>query len=93
MANTNVEIINEVTNGRKGEWSLYFQYCKYNYADGKTQKGYRFIWRTPEGKLQAARGQARIPSVAEILNLTSQAMEAGWGNHRDETCGHAYDQE
>ena len=43
--------------------------------------GYRFIWRRPDGTLQGARGQARIPSIANILELTAKALKAGWGQH------------
>ena len=39
---------------------------------GKSDKGFRFIWKTPEGKLQA-RGQARIPDIDAIHELTEQA--------------------
>jgi len=39
--------------------------------------GYRFIWRKPDGTLQAARGQARIPSAAEMFQLIQMATEAG----------------
>ena len=37
--------------------------------------GFRFIWKTPEGKLQAARGQARIPDIDAIHELTEQAKK------------------
>ena len=41
--------------------------------------GYRFIWRTPEGKLQPARGQARIPSIKIAKELMDYAIAEGWG--------------
>lgn len=93
MSGTNVKVLNEVQNGKKNNWRLCFQYCEYNYEDGSKQKGYRFIWRKPDNKLQPARGQARIPSIAEMLELTSKAMKDGWGNFEEETTGHAYDEE
>ena len=79
----NVNIINETKSEDKDCWILYFQYCEYKYDDGSSEKGYRFIWRKPDGTLQPARGQARIPSVAAILELTAKAIREGWGNHLD----------
>ena len=40
--------------------------------------------KTPEGKLQAARGQARIPDIDAIHELTEQAKKAGWAYKGDE---------
>jgi len=74
----NVSVIKEVTNGVIGDWHLCFQWCQYNYDDGSNQSGYRFIWRRPDGTLQAARGQARIPSLTDINELTFLAAKAGW---------------
>ena len=65
------------------KYTLYFQHCKYHYSNGESQVGYRFIWKRPDGTLQAARGQTRIPSVSILLHLVSEAMKAGWG-HFDE---------
>jgi hypothetical protein len=48
------------------------------YDDGSSQTGYRFIWRKPDGNLQAARGQARIPCAADMFRLIQMATEAGW---------------
>jgi hypothetical protein len=81
MAQTRVVILNETKKGNPGEWRLCFQYCRYEYEDGTEENGYRFIWQRPDGTLQAARGQARIPSVADILLLVSEAIKGGWGNH------------
>lgn len=74
----NVNILNEVTNAEPGDWRLCFQWCEYVYDDGSTENGYRFIWRRPDGSLQAARGQARIPSFADIQELTLLAIQDGW---------------
>ena len=62
-------------------YALCFQHCCYHYDDETTQEGYRFIWRRDNGNLQAARGQARIPSVSILLKLVSQAMSQGWGHY------------
>ena len=43
-------------NTNSGEWTLCFQKVTYHYDDGSTQDGFRFIWRRPDGSLQAARG-------------------------------------
>jgi hypothetical protein len=63
--------------------TLWFQWCRYLYDDGKQEYGYRFIWRRASddgGGLQAARGQARIPSLAEIERLLTKAREENWGH-------------
>ncbi len=70
-----------------GEWTLCFQWCLYDYEDGKPEnndKGFRFIWKKPEGKLQAARGQARIPDIEAIIKLTEAAKKQGWAYKGDE---------
>ena len=76
-----VQVINEVSKGRSGDWVLCLQWCRYLYDDGKMEQGYRFIWRRPNGKLQPARGQARIPSFDWIEELIAKAKKAGWGAH------------
>lgn len=80
MEKTNVEIIREARIGKNDEWNLCFQLVDYMYGDGNKERGYRFIWRKPNGTLQAARGQARIPSIADINYLIGQAIAEGWGN-------------
>jgi hypothetical protein len=85
---TNVIMINEAAkpsaNMKEGNWTLYFQYCRYEYGDDTPHEyGYRFIWKRPDGSSQAARGQARIPSLADIQFLTAIALEEGWGHHKD----------
>ncbi len=42
------------------------------------ENGYRFIWRKPDGSLQPARGQARIPSTTDIFELLALASKNGW---------------
>ena len=62
-----------------GDWTLWFQWCCYDLETG-VQHGYRFIWKTPDGALQAARGQARIPSLKEARDLMAKADAEGWGD-------------
>jgi hypothetical protein len=45
------------------------------------EEGYRFIWRRPDSSLQAARGQARIPSIEVARGLMQRAEEEGWGQY------------
>lgn len=73
-----VEIHDEVREGDPGQWNLCFQRCTYHYDDSSTEDGYRFIWRTPEGHLQPARGQARIPDADILHRLIDAAKNAGW---------------
>ena len=73
-----VQIKNEVPKNRIEDWQLCFQKCTYNYDDGTSEEGFRFIWRRPNGSLQAARGQARIPSKSDADCLLKQATEEGW---------------
>ena len=77
----NVRVIKEVMEPcNPGEEALCFQWCEYIYKDKskETETGYRFIRKRPNGSLQAARGQARIPSVSKINELMQLADEAGW---------------
>lgn len=74
----NITVLNEVVAPQGGGWSLCFQWCEYHYDDDDMELGYRFIWRRPDGSLQAARGQARIPSGTELFRLIQMATEAGW---------------
>ncbi|QIN80691.1 hypothetical protein GBA65_06075 [Rubrobacter marinus] len=59
-------------------WTLCFQRCTYHYDDRESQPGYRFIWRRPDGTLQPARGQARIPDAGTLERLTEAARAEGW---------------
>lgn len=84
-----VQVLNEVTTTHSDprEWTLWFQWCRYIYDNGEIQHGYRFIWRRPRdegGSLQAARGQARIPSVRILEELVAKAKKEGWGDYDDD---------
>lgn len=73
-----VKVLNEVISGVNNDWRLCFQWCEFHYDNGKMETGYRFIWRRPDGTLQPARGQARIPSANELLKLIQMATEKDW---------------
>lgn len=77
-----VQVIHEAPtiDEEKGDWSLHLQWCLYVYEDGTSEHGYRYIWRRPDGSLQPARGQARIPSIAEMEKLIRRAKKEGWGD-------------
>ena len=84
-----VKILHEVSESfSNNEWKLCFQYCEYQYSNDVKEFGYRFIWRRPDGTLQAARGQAMIPSLACAMRLMAQALTEGWGNHDCVNVGH-----
>ena len=75
-------ILREVRLFSPGEWQLCFQFGIYEYDPNpeggtKTEDGYRFIWRRPNGQLQGARGQARL-TPAWITTLLGKAAEEGW---------------
>lgn len=76
-----VQVIQEAVEGPPDDWRLCFQWCRYIYGNGDMEQGYRFIWRRPDGSLQAARGQARIPSLAAARRLMDQAVSEGWGQN------------
>jgi hypothetical protein len=75
-----VEIHDEVKvpNPDGGKWEICFHRVTYHYDDDSTEEGYRFMWRRPDGTLQAARGQARIPDAATHDSLIRAAKSAGW---------------
>lgn len=80
-----VHIIRETMTGNPqvtNSWELCFQWCLYVYDDGSTENGYRFIWRRPDGTLQPARGQARLPSISVITSLMNDAIAQGWGSNQ-----------
>jgi hypothetical protein len=74
-------ILNEVRHrpANSEGWEICFQFGVYTYGPepGNSEPGYRFIWRRPDGTLQAARGQARLTPeyIAILLGLSAQA---GW---------------
>lgn len=76
-----VQVVNEATRQMAVGYTLCFQWCRYFYDDGSLEYGYRFIWRREDGSLQAARGQARIPSIRVAQELMQEASAAGWGNY------------
>jgi len=57
MIQVRVVVLNNTEKDMGGNWKLCFQYCRYQLADGE-REGYRFIWKTPKGRLLPARGQA-----------------------------------
>jgi len=71
----------QVESATPGGARLCLQWGRYIYEDGNLETGYRFIWRKPSGSLQAARGQARIPSLDLARILMGIAKERGWGDH------------
>ena len=73
-----IKVLENVEHGNAGEWRLCFQKVIYNYDNGETEDGFRFIWRTPENKLQPARGQARIPDSTWLFKLLEKARSEGW---------------
>ena len=74
-----VEVHKEVPKQlNEGVWNLCFQKVTYYYNNGDKQDGYRFIWRRPDGKLQAARGQARIESYEQMHELIDLAKKEGF---------------
>lgn len=78
-----VQVLHETSIDMGGDWKVCFQWCRYVYNNGTLESGYRFIWRRPDGSLQAARGQARLPSMSVIRQLISKAEVEGWGNLTD----------
>jgi hypothetical protein len=71
--------LKETTDDAPTDWQLWLQWCRYELDDG-TQYGYRFIWKRPDGALQAARGQARLPSIEVGRALMDKAVAEGWGD-------------
>jgi hypothetical protein len=89
---THVIVLNEIIHPehRRNGWRLCLQWARYQYDDkSEPQAGYRFIWRRPDGSLQPARGQARLPSLADAELLMRLARELGWGDqYADDVLGH-----
>ncbi|OMC86937.1 hypothetical protein BK128_09745 [Viridibacillus sp. FSL H7-0596] len=83
-----VQVINEIAYDEEAvgkSWVLCLQWCRYIYDDGTMEMGFRFIWRREDGKLQAARGQARIPNLEMASELMERAKKLGWGHNSSET--------
>lgn len=78
-SNARIQVLQEISKDMGPEWKLCFQWCRYVYDNGGLEEGYRFIWRRPDGSLQAARGQARIPSIKIAKELMASAEAEGWG--------------
>lgn len=76
---TRVLVFKEVSERWHEDWQICFQRVRYVHEDGRTEEGYRFIWRRPDGSLQAARGQARLPSLDLAGRLMQRARDKGWG--------------
>ncbi len=88
MATASIEVKKQVEATRQENgWTLLFQWCEYRYfEEGKrvnSEMGYRFIWKRPDGRLQAARGQARLPSIAVAEEMFTKAKSEGWGHYTD----------
>ncbi len=82
-----VHVFNEVCEDAElDQWQLCFQWCRYFDLDsGEAYNGFRFIWRRPNGRsLQAARGQARLLSIAQGKRLMERAEAEGWGKNEAE---------
>jgi len=75
-----VQVLDEVLHDEESGRSLCFQRCRYVFDNGTIEEGFRFIWRHADGRLQGARGQARIPSLRIAQVLLDQAVAAGWGH-------------
>ncbi len=78
-----VQVIHETTLHEPGDWRLFLQWGLYVYEDGTSENGYRFIWKRPDGSLQPARGQARLPSLDSARQLMDKAKAEGWGDLHD----------
>ena len=63
------------------KWRLCLQWGRYNFSDGKTELGFRFIWRDENGHLRPQRAQACIKSLDIAQELIDKARKAGWGDY------------
>lgn len=81
MEGSRVQVVQETSYQFPRGGKLCFQWCRYLHPDGSMEEGYRFIWKTEDGKLLAHRGQARIPSVEVALMLIKKAQNEGWGSN------------
>lgn len=76
-------VLHEVKKQFKDGDILCLQHVVYPYPESNDKEGYRFIWRTSDGKMKPTRGQARIPSLSVALELISIAKFEGWGDIED----------
>jgi hypothetical protein len=76
-----VQVLEECSKQMHNGCQLCLQWARYIYDNGNMELGYRFIWRRPDGSLQAARGQARIPSFADMQELMAKAKKGGWARN------------
>lgn len=79
---TRVVVADSVEKEMGNGWKICFQWCLYKFPDHE-KHGYRFIWKRPNGNLQAARGQARLPDMDIIMELIETAKKQGWGYKGD----------
>lgn len=80
---TRVDVLKEARHPQQLDdgWVLCLQWVRYVHPSPEAEElGYRFIWRRPNGSLQAARGQARIGSLADVELLMRMARDEGWGD-------------
>jgi len=75
-----VDVVREARLGSVGDWQPCLHWARYRYDDGSVEYGYRFVWRRDDGSIQGARGQARIPSLADARDLMEAAGNDGWGD-------------
>ena len=78
-----VFVFDEIRESVCKDWDLCLQRVRYVHPDRNQdgyEEGFRFINRH-EDKLQAQRGQARIPSFAAMRRLMQRADAAGWGHY------------
>ena len=68
------------------DWTLWLQWGLYIYDNVEPQHGYRIIYKYPPNAkkggardLAPTRGQARIPTLAQLETLIAKARAAGWG--------------
>lgn len=75
---TNASILNEVTNGRQGDWRLCFQLCELVNEQGSLEQGYRFVWRGPDDSLESVKSHSGMFSSNDMYELMQLATVDGW---------------
>lgn len=76
-------MMKEAVRQMDGPRKLRLQWGFYAHDNGELVYGYRFVW-TQDGRLESARGQARLPSLAIAYELMEQAKAEGWGDNTGE---------